>query len=130
MRVTNPRFTVAAGVMLFGISLLGPPVHAQDNGQGATNAITPPSTQQDPTVLRPKPSPLPGRPDAGTAQTHQNDTASPGGGTGTTTGTTGSGVAGGTTRDQNGEKSDGGTTILVPPPPSNHPGQPNGTNRQ
>lgn len=45
MRVTNLRFTVAAGAMLLGISLLGPPAYAQDNGQGAPNGITPPSAR-------------------------------------------------------------------------------------
>ena len=76
MRAMQPRLAAAAALLAAG--LIGSPAQAQDNGQGATNAITPPSTQQQPGVLQPKPD-IHGRSGASTEQAHQNDTASPGG---------------------------------------------------
>jgi hypothetical protein len=107
MRVTPPQL---AAMALLATGLIGAPALAQDNGQGATNAITPPSTQQQPGVLLPKPD-LHGRAGSGTGQQHQNDAASPGG---SSAGSTGTGMSGAGASTNEGTGANAGNAPLPP----------------
>jgi hypothetical protein len=104
----HPHLATAMGAALLAAGLAATPACAQGGEQGATNAITPPSTQHQPTVLTPKPD-IHGRSGGGVGEQHGSDTASPGGNTGTTGGAAGTGMTGGANPDAG-----SGNTVLPP----------------